>query len=128
MKVEERSAHGARGFAPVDEEGPAAPTDLDMTLRSHARAVRLNLTEPILPEPSASQTLLVVLHTARGNKVVARAEMPSPSAKLKAARRLPKRLRTSGETPDGDIARMRDEAAARHERGESLSRTLHSCL
>ena len=42
VKVEERSAHGARGFAPVDEEGPAAPTDLHMTLRSHARAVRLN--------------------------------------------------------------------------------------
>ena len=71
----------------------------------------------------------MVFHTARDNKVVARAEMPSPSAKLKAARRLPKRLRISGEAPDGDIARiMRDEAAERYERGESSSSTLHSCL
>ena len=53
--------------------------------------------------------------------------MPSPSARLKAARRLPKRLRTSGEAPDGDIARMREEASARYERGESSSSTLHSC-
>ena len=120
--------HGPRGPAPADAEGPAAQTDSHRTLSLHARADRLTLTEHFLPEPSTSQTLLVVFHTARGNKVVARAEMPSPSAKLKAARRLPKRLRTSGEAPDGDLARMRDEAAERYERGESSSSTLHSCL
>ena len=81
----------------------------------------------LLPEPSASQKLSVVLHTAKGERTVAGAKMPSPLAKLKAARRLPKRLRTSGEAPDGDIARMREEASARYERGESSSSTLHSC-
>ena len=59
---------------------------------------------------------------------VAITTMPSPAAKLKSARRLPKRLRISGEEPQGDIARMREEAAARYERGESSCSTLHSCL
>ena len=77
---------------------------------------------------SFSQQLLVVLHTAWRIRSVATTAMPSPAAKLKAARRLPKRLRVSGEAPQGDIARMREEATARYERGESSSRTLHSCL
>ena len=77
---------------------------------------------------SFSQQLLVVLHTAWRIRSVATTAMPSPAAKLKAARRLPKRLRISGEAPQGDIARMREEATARYERGESSSRTLHSCL
>ena len=76
----------------------------------------------------SSQQLLVVLHTAQCIRSVAAVTMPSPAAKLKAARRLPKRLRLSGEEPQGDIARMREEATARYERGESSSSTLHSCL
>ena len=127
-QVEASPAHGPRRPAPADAEGPAATIVSRRTSSLHARANRLTLTEPFLPKPSTSQALLVVFHTARDNKVVARAEMPSPSAKLKAARRLPKRLRISGEAPDGDIARMRDEAAERYERGESSSSTLHSCL
>ena len=74
----------------------------------------------------SSQQLLVVLHTAQCIRSVAAVTMPSPAAKLKAARRLPKRLRLSGEEPQGDIARMRAEATARYERGESSSSTLHS--
>ena len=76
----------------------------------------------------SSQQLLVVLHTAQCIRSVAAVTMPSPAAKLKAARRLPKRLRISGEAPQGDIARMREEATARYERGESSGSTLHSCL
>ena len=127
-QVEASPAHGPRRPAPADAEGPAAQTDSRRTSSLRARADRLTHAEHFLPEPSTSQALLVVFHTARDYKVVAGAEMPSPSAKLKAARRLPKRLRTSGEAPDGDIARMRDEAAERYERGESSSSTLHSCL
>ena len=103
-------------------------TALQIVFSLSSREYRLTLAEPFLPEPSASQVLLVAVHTAGGCGVVARVDMPSPSAKLKAARRLPKRLRTSGEAPEGDIARMRDEASARYERGESSSKTLHSCL
>ena len=76
----------------------------------------------------SSQQLLVVLHTAQYTRSVAATTMPSPAAKLKAARRLPKRLRLSGEEPQGDIARMREEATGRYVRGESSSSTLHSCL
>ena len=74
----------------------------------------------------SSQQLLVVLHTAQCIRSVAAVTMPSPAAKLKAARRL--RLRLSAEGPQGDIARMGAEATARYERGESSSSTLHSCL
>ena len=49
----------------------------------------------------SSQQLLVVLHTAQCIRSVAAVTMPSPAAKLKAARRLPKRLRLSGEEPGG---------------------------
>ena len=116
-QVEACPAHGPRRPAPADAEGPAAQTDSRRTSSLRARADRLTLTVHFLPEPSTSQALLVVFHIARDYKVVAGAEMPSPSAKLKAARRLPKRLRTSGEAP-----------AERYERGESSSSTLHSCL
>ena len=124
----ERPCHGAEGPAPADVEGPAALTPSQSVFSLSSREFRLTVAEPFLPEPSASQVLSVAFHTAGGCGVVARVKMPSPSAKLKAARRLPKRLRTSGEAPEGDIARMRDEASARYERGESSSTTLHSCL
>ena len=37
---------------------------------------------------------------------------PSPASKRKSARRLPSRLRKTGEAPTGEIKRLRDEAAA----------------
>ena len=70
---------------------------------------------------------IVALHTALDRVEPAPAAMPSPSAKLKASRRLPKRLRLSGEQPTGDLARSRAEAADRHARGESNTRGQHSC-
>ena len=54
--------------------------------------------------------------------------MPSPSAKLKAARRLPKHLRVSGRPPSGAIAQARAEAEARFLRGESCRAGQHSSL
>ena len=54
--------------------------------------------------------------------------MPSPSAKLKASRRLPKHLRMSGIPPSGALAQARAEAEARHARGESNQHGQHSCL
>ena len=75
----------------------------------------------------ASPQLFVALHTAHVVVVFASAKMPSPSAKLKASRRLPKRLRVSGEQPTGDLARSRAEAAERYARGESNTEGQHSC-
>ena len=62
----------------------------------------------------ASPQLLVALHTALAVVDSVSANMPSPSAKLKASRRLPKRLRLSGEQPTGEMARSRAEASDRH--------------
>ena len=70
------------------------------------------------------QQLLVVLHTAQCTRSVAETTMPSPAANLKAARRLPKRLRISGEEPQGDIARMRAEATAGESRRAAPSTPL----
>ena len=75
----------------------------------------------------ASSKLSVVFHTARIVVGSVSARMPSPSAKLKASRRLPKRLRITGEQPTGDLARSRAEAAERHARGESNTTGQHSC-
>ena len=82
---------------------------------------------PIPAEGLASPQLFVALHTAHTVVVLASATMPSPSAKLKASRRLPKRLRVSGEQPTGGLARSRAEAAERYARGESNKEGQHSC-
>ena len=76
----------------------------------------------------SSQKLYVVFHTADQEASLAYAAMPSPSAKLKAARRLPKHLRLSGAPPSGALAEARAEAAARYARGESNQHGQHSCL
>ena len=82
---------------------------------------------PVCAGGLASPQLFVALHTAHVVVVFASAKMPSPSAKLKASRRLPKRLRVSGEQPTGDLARSRAEAAERYARGESNTEGQHSC-
>ena len=66
-------------------------------------------------------------HSGSGGKL-GLCRLPSPSAKLKAARRLPKHLRLSGAPPSGVLAEARAEAAARYARGESNQRGQHSCL
>ena len=76
----------------------------------------------------SSQKLYVVVHTADQEASWAHAAMPSPSAKLKAARRLPKHLRLSGAPPSGALAEARAEVAARYARGESNQHGQHSCL
>ena len=70
----------------------------------------------------------MVLHTAHPRVGALRTAMPSPSAKLKAARRLPKPLRVSGRPPSGAIAQARAEAEARFVRGESCRAGQHSSL
>ena len=67
----------------------------------------------------ASPQLLVALHTALAVVDSVSANMPSPSAKLKASRRLPKRLRLSGEQPTGEMARSRAEASDRRASGKA---------
>ena len=93
-----------------------------------ACSVGINLT-PLNATASrvVSSQLLVALHTALARVEPSYAAMPSPSAKLKVCRRLPKRLRLSGEQPTGDLARARAEAADRYARGESNTKGQHSC-
>ena len=75
-----------------------------------------------------SQRLFVVFHTAYPRGDSAKEAMPSPSAKLKSSRRLPKHLRESGAPPSGAIAQAREEAEARYNRGESSRRGQHSSV
>ena len=75
-----------------------------------------------------SQKLSVAFHTADPVVDSAHTIMPSPSAKLKASRRLPKHLRVSGAPPSGALAEARAEAEARYARGESNQHGQHSCL
>ena len=100
-------------------------------LRSLRLSKRHPVINPRLPahaDDTASQRLLVVLHTAHPRVGALRTAMPSPSAKLKAARRLPKHLRVSGRPPSGAIAQARAEAEARFLRGESCRAGQHSSL
>ena len=75
-----------------------------------------------------SQKLFVDFHTAYPRGDSAKEAMPSPSAKLKSSRRLPKHLRVSGTPPSGAIAQAREEAEARYNRGESNRRGQHSSV
>ena len=120
----------------VDQAGqlpaclPAVPgQNLLQLLWAHTGSfTRLDAAQlPVCAGGLASPQLFVALHTAHVVVVFASAKMPSPSAKLKASRRLPKRLRVSGEQPTGDLARSRAEAAERYARGESNTEGQHSC-
>ena len=115
-------------FTRDDQAGPLTvlmPADLDHL------SPQLPVPSPVCLGSSAnactSPKLLVALHTAPVMVATAFEIMPSPSAKLKASRRLPKRLRLSGEQPTGDMAVSRTEAADRHARGESNTKCQHSC-
>ena len=70
----------------------------------------------------------MVFHTAYPRGDSTKEAMPSPSAKLKSSRRLPKHLRVSGAPPSGVIAQAREEAEARYNRGESSRRGQHSSV
>ena len=63
----------------------------------------------------------MVLHTAHPRVGALRTAMPSPSAKLKAARRLPKHLRVFWEAPSGPLLRL-----VRRLRGEFCRAGQHS--
>ena len=97
-------------------------------LRLGKRHPVTNLMLPAHADDTASQRLLVGFHTAHKRVGAQRTAMPSPSAKLKAARRLPKHLRVSGRPPSGAIAQARAEAEARFLRGESCRAGQHSSL
>ena len=77
---------------------------------------------------TTSQKLSVVFHTADHAAGTPRTAMPSPSAKLKSSRRLPKYLRTSGAAPSGALAEARSEAEARYARGASNQHGQHSSV
>ena len=98
------------------------------SLRLSRRHPAINPSKLAHADVTASQRLLVVLHTARPRVGALRTAMPSPSAKLKAARRLPKHLKVSGRPPSGAIAQARAEAEARFLRGESCRAGQHSSL
>ena len=77
---------------------------------------------------TTSQKLSVAFHTADPAAGTPRTAMPSPSAKLKSSRRLPKYLRTSGAAPSGALAEARAEAEARYARGASNQHGQHSSV
>ena len=133
-----RSTHLCTSLPSTEQKAGRSPEN-SQTGHVHAQLCRLRACRvliirthipwfPACADTVISQKLSVVFHTADSEIDLIHTTMPSPSAKLKASRRLPKHLRESGAPPSGALAKARADAEMRYARGESNRQGQHSCL